>query len=113
MRRDEFAKRPNRPARQRELPAQSKWARVGADGRIIQVGIGLTAVADAPFAATKAEDTLKGAAPGEEMFRAAATAASSQSRPATDTHGPAEYKLAMVTEMTLRALRAALARAQG
>ena len=86
---------------------------LGADGRIIQVGIGLTAVADAPFAATKAEDTLRGAAPGEEMFRAAATAASSQSRPATDTHGPAEYKLAMVTEMTLRALRAALARAQG
>jgi len=86
---------------------------LGDDGRIKQVGIGLTAVADAPFAATDAEDTLRGATPGEEMFREAAGAASRQSRPGTDSHGPAEYKLAMVTEMTLRALRAALARAQG
>ena len=38
-------------------------------------------------------------------------AASRQSRPADDTHGPAEYKRAMVTEMTFRALRAALGRA--
>jgi carbon-monoxide dehydrogenase medium subunit len=81
------------------------------DGRISQVGIGLTAVADAPFAATHAEDALRGAHPSEELFREAAGAASRQSRPGTDSHGPAEYKLAMVTEMTSRALRAALARA--
>ena len=82
---------------------------LGDDGRIAQVGIGLTAVADAPFAATDAEDALRGAQPGDELFRAAA--ASRQSRPADDAHGPAEYKRAMVTEMTFRALRAALGRA--
>lgn len=86
---------------------------LGTDGRIGQIGIGLTAVADAPFAATHAEDALKGAHPTEEMFREAAVAASRQSRPGNDSHGPAEYKRAMVTEMTVRALRAALARAQG
>jgi len=84
---------------------------LGDDGRIAQVGIGLTAVADAPFAATHAEDALRGAQPGDELFREAAAAASRQSRPADDAHGPAEYKRAMVTEMTFRALRAALGRA--
>jgi carbon-monoxide dehydrogenase medium subunit len=85
---------------------------IGDDGRIAEVGIGLTAVADAPFAATHAEDALKGAQPGEEMFKEAAIAAAEQSRPGTDSHGPAEYKRAMVVEMTLRALRGAAARAQ-
>ena len=84
---------------------------LGDDGRIAQVGIGLTAVADAPFAATNAEDALRDAQPGDELFRDAAAAASRQSRPADDAHGPAEYKRAMVTEMTFRALRAALGRA--
>jgi carbon-monoxide dehydrogenase medium subunit len=84
---------------------------LGADGRIVEVGIGLTAVADAPFPATHAEDALRGAQPGDELFREAAAAASRQSRPADDAHGPAEYKRAMVSEMTFRALRAALGRA--
>ncbi|MBF8290243.1 MAG: Xanthine dehydrogenase family protein subunit [Chloroflexi bacterium] len=84
---------------------------LGGDGRIAQLGIGLTAVGDAPFAATHAEDALRGAKPGDEMFREAAAAASRQSRPADDSHGPAEYKRAMVTEMTFRALRAAFGRA--
>ena len=84
---------------------------LGPDGRISQVGIGLTAVADSPFAATHAEDALHGAKPGDELFREAAGAASRQSRPGDDSHGPAEYKRAMVTEMTFRALRAALGRA--
>jgi len=84
---------------------------LGDDGRIAQAGIGLTAVADAPFAATDAEDALRGARPGDDLFREAAMAASRQSRPADDAHGPAEYKRAMVTEMTFRAPRAALGRA--
>ena len=85
---------------------------LAGDGRISAIGIGLTAVGDAPFAATDAEAALRGAKPDDETVRLAATAASRQSRPVTDSHGPVEYKLAMVTEMTGRALRAALARAQ-
>ena len=85
--------------------------RLGADGRIEAVGIGLTAVADAPFAATRAEAVLVGSHPSEEMFREAGIAAANQSRPGADAHGPVDYKLAMVREMTARALRVAVARA--
>jgi CO/xanthine dehydrogenase FAD-binding subunit len=45
------------------------------------------------------------------MFREAAAAAAAQSRPASDSHGPADYKRAMVAEMTFRALCAARDRA--
>lgn len=84
---------------------------IGDDGRIASIGIGLTAVADAPFAATEAEKVLKGATPGVELIGEAAAMASKQSKPVTDSHGPADYKRAMVAEMTTRAIRAALQRA--
>jgi carbon-monoxide dehydrogenase medium subunit len=85
--------------------------RLGPDGRIEEVGLGLTAVADAPFAAVRAEAVLSGSQPSEEMYREAGIAAAAQSRPAADSHGPVDYKLAMVREMTVRALRSAVARA--
>lgn len=85
---------------------------LGGDGRIAAAGLGLTAVGDAPFAATDAEAALIDSAPDDAAVRAAATAAAAQSRPVTDSHGPADYKRAMVAEMTMRALRAALGRAQ-
>lgn len=84
---------------------------MGDDGRIASIGIGLTAVADAPFAATEAEKVLKGATPGDELIGEAAAMAAKQSKPVTDSHGPADYKRAMVVEMTKRAVRAALQRA--
>jgi len=86
---------------------------LGADGRIERAGVGLTAVADAPFAATEAESGLVGSAPTDETFAAAAAAAAAQARPVSDSHGPAEYKRAMVREITTRALRLAASRAQG
>jgi len=87
--------------------------RLGDDGRIAEVGIGLTAVAEAPFAATEAEALLVGATPDEATFREAGRAAAAQSRPTSDSHGPADYKRAMAAEMTVRALRRAVARARG
>jgi carbon-monoxide dehydrogenase medium subunit len=86
--------------------------RLGDDGRITYAGIGLTAVAETPFAATDAEAVLTGQAPSEELYRQAGAAAAAQSRPGSDSHGPAEYKRAMVAEMTVRALRAAVERAR-
>ena len=77
----------------------------------VQFGIGLTSVADAPYAATPAETAVHGAHPSEEMFREAGLAAARQSRPAEDRRGPVDYKLAMVREMTARALRLAAERA--
>jgi carbon-monoxide dehydrogenase medium subunit len=85
---------------------------LGADGRIAAAGIGLTAVAEAPFAATGAEAALVGQEPTEASFQAAGIAAAAESRPGTDSHGPVEYKRAMVKEMVVRALRIAAARAQ-
>jgi len=86
---------------------------LGEDGKISAAGVGLTAVAETPFAATDAEAALVGKEPTDDTFRAAGAAAAAQSRPATDSHGPAEYKRAMVAEMTLRALRAAADTARG
>lgn len=80
-------------------------------GSIVRAGIGITAVAPAPFAAEAAEQALVGKTASDETFRAAAAAAAAQSEPVTDSHGPADYKRAMVSEMTLRALRTAAQRA--
>ena len=85
--------------------------RLGSDGRIEDVGVGLTAVAESPFAAVDAERTLLGAEPTEAAFRIAGAAAAAESRPGTDSHGPADYKRAMVEEMLVRALRSAVERA--
>jgi aerobic carbon-monoxide dehydrogenase medium subunit len=85
--------------------------RLGPDGAIASAGIGVTGVADAPFAATDAEAVLTGNPPTDDLFRAAGAAAGAQSRPFGDVRGPVEYKRAMAAEMTLRALRTALERA--
>ena len=85
--------------------------RLGTDGVIDSAGIGLTGVAETPFAATDAEAVLAGNAPSEEVFRRAADAAAAQSRPAGDVRGPVEYKRAMAAELTMRSLRLAVERA--
>jgi carbon-monoxide dehydrogenase medium subunit len=85
---------------------------LGPDGRIVAAGIGLTAVAEAPFAAVGAEAALVGQEPNEATFQAAGIAAAAESSPGSDSHGPEEYKRAMVKEMVVRALRSAAARAQ-
>lgn len=85
--------------------------RLGDDGRISMAGIGLTAVAETPFAATDAEALLEGQPPSEELFRRAGEAAGAQARPGGDIRGSVEYKRAMAAEMTVRSLRSAVARA--
>ena len=85
---------------------------LGADGRIERAGIGVTAVAETPFAATDAEAILVGNAPSEEVFRRAGNAAGAQSRPVGDVRGPVDYKRAMAAELTVRSLRLAVERAQ-
>jgi len=85
--------------------------RLGDDGRIDGAGVGVTGVAETPFAATDAEEALKGAAPSDATFRAAGGAAAAQSRPSADVRGPVDYKRAMVAELTVRSLRTAVERA--
>ncbi len=89
----------------------SVMIRLGADGRIENAGVGVTGVAETPFAATDAEAILIGNAPGDDLYRQAGAAAGAQARPGADVRGPIEYKRAMVAELTLRALRVAVERA--
>ena len=85
---------------------------LGADGSITRAGIGVTGVSASPFAATDAEATLAGKQPGDDAFRAAGAAAAAASDPFSDVRGPADYKRAMVSELTLRSLRTAVERAR-
>jgi aerobic carbon-monoxide dehydrogenase medium subunit len=85
---------------------------LGADGAIARAGVAVTGVSSSPYAATDAEARLVGQPPGDEAFRAAGAAAAAASQPVSDVRGPADYKRAMVAELTLRSLRTALGRAQ-
>ncbi|TMC66455.1 MAG: xanthine dehydrogenase family protein subunit M [Chloroflexi bacterium] len=85
--------------------------RLAPDGKIGSSGIGITGVSETPFAATDAEKVLDGQKPTDELFRKAAEAAAAMRHPVGDVRGPAEYKRAMVAEMTVRALRTAIERA--
>ncbi len=84
---------------------------IGDDGAIRWAGIGVTGVSGSPFAATDAEAGLAGKQPSDEAFRAAGLAAAATSEPTADVRGPADYKRAMVAELTLRSLRKAVERA--
>ncbi len=85
--------------------------RVAEDGTIAGAGVGVTGVADTPFAATDAEAVLVGSTPSEETYHRAGAAAGAQSHPSADIRGPIDYKRAMVAELTVRSLRLAVERA--
>ncbi len=87
------------------------FVRLGSDGTIDHAGIGITGVAETPFAATDAEAALVGKAPSDEVLHAAGAAAGQQARPVADIRGSVDYKRAMAAELTVRSLRSALARA--
>jgi aerobic carbon-monoxide dehydrogenase medium subunit len=80
---------------------------------VTEVGIGLTAVGAPRFCAPDAEDALRGQTVSDEAIDRAGQLAAANSNPATDQRGPADYKRHLAGELTKRALRAAVARAQG
>jgi aerobic carbon-monoxide dehydrogenase medium subunit len=80
---------------------------------VTEVGIGLTAVGAPRFCAPDAEDALRGQTVSDEAIDRAGELAAANSDPATDQRGPADYKRHLAGELTKRALRAAVARAQG
>jgi len=84
-----------------------------AGGDIAQAGIGLCNAASTSIKATSAEAFLVGKPPAPDNFNEAARLAEAASDPVDDDRGPVDYKRAMVRELTRRALRRALARAQG
>ena len=83
-----------------------------AGDRIADVGIGLTAVGAAHFVAAEAEEFLRGRPADEDTFAAAGQIAAEHCNPAADQRGPVEYKRHLVSELTVRVLRAAVRRAR-
>jgi carbon-monoxide dehydrogenase medium subunit len=82
------------------------------DGRVGQVGIGLTGVGPTNLRATAAEDALRGEAPTEDAIGEAAALAAAAAEPLSDHRGTADYKRNVVRVFCARGLRTAIAAAQ-
>ena len=97
-----------------DWPVGAAGAAVWLDGgTITEAGIGLSAVGARHFVAEEAEDFLRGAPAAEASFARAGELAAGHCRPVSDQRGPAEYKRHLASELTIRALRKAVARARG
>jgi carbon-monoxide dehydrogenase medium subunit len=82
-----------------------------AGDSIREARIGLTAVGAEHFSAAAAEEFLRGAPASEESYARAGQIAAEHCHPVSDQRGPAEYKRHLACELTVRALRRAVARA--
>ena len=82
-------------------------------GNCASAGIGLTNAGPTPIKATAAEASLTGKPLDEANIKEAGRLAAEASDPSSDTRAPAEYKKAMVKELTVRALTRAAERARG
>ena len=98
--------------------AAAIWLEAGSGGQrgepvIAEAGIGLTAVGAENFCAPAAEEYLRGRPATPQALARAAEIAAASCRPVSDQRGPADYKRHLAGELTVRALRLALARAAG
>ncbi len=84
---------------------------VGAGGLIEWAGVGITGVSDHPYRASEVEASLVGTSGSDEVLAAAAALAVGGRPVNSDIHAGSEYRAAMATVYTRRALEAALARA--
>ena len=80
-------------------------------GTIADAGIALSAVGMTTVHLARAEETLRGKPPSEELFAEAGEIASADCSPTADGRGPVEYKRHLAGVLTNRALRRATARA--
>jgi carbon-monoxide dehydrogenase medium subunit len=81
-------------------------------GNVAEAGIGLCNVGPSTIKARDAEAFLRGKPPVPDNVNEAARLAMAASDPIADDRGPADYKRAMVQELTKRALRRAIARSK-
>lgn len=93
--------------------AVAAQVKLGNNGVVEQVGIGLTNVGLTPIQATAAEDSLLGKEADEAAISEAAQLASEAAEPEEDPRGSVDYKRALVKTLTHRAIKAAVGRAQG
>jgi CO/xanthine dehydrogenase FAD-binding subunit len=83
-----------------------------SNGAITAARVIMGSVGPTPLLSASAEKALLGEKPSEALFLAAGDAAASDSRPIDDFRASAEYKRAMVRELTRRALALAFDRVQ-
>jgi carbon-monoxide dehydrogenase medium subunit len=89
-------------------------AAVWLDGDTISdAGIGLTAVGAPHFHAPEAEEFLRGSPATDATLAEAGRIAAEHCEPVADQRGPVDYKRHLAGELTIRALRRAVARASG
>ena len=86
---------------------------IDSSGSIENIGLGLTNVGSTPIRASSAEELLKGKKPDDNMLTEAGRLAAADSEPMEDLRGSAEYKRALVNELTQRAIKLSLQRAEG
>nr|AOE08830.1 carbon monoxide dehydrogenase medium chain [uncultured bacterium] len=86
---------------------------IDSSGSIENIGLGLTNVGSTPIRASSAEEFLKGKKPDENMLVEAGRLAAADSEPMEDLRGSAEYKIALVNELTQRAIKLSIQRAEG
>ena len=86
---------------------------IDSSGSIENIGLGLTNVGSTPIRASSSEELLKGKKPDENMLAEAGRLAAADSEPMEDLRGSAEYKRALVNELTQRAIKLSLQRAEG
>jgi aerobic carbon-monoxide dehydrogenase medium subunit len=82
-------------------------------GRIATVGIGLTGVGLTAIRAAAAERYVRAQTPSEDVLRQTGNLAAQAAEPSADLRGSVEYKRALVKTLTVRALKLAIARAEG
>jgi carbon-monoxide dehydrogenase medium subunit len=82
-------------------------------GTIADAGIALSAVGMTTVHLARAEETVRGKPPSEELFAEVGEIASADCSPTADGRGPVEYKRHLAGVLTQRALRRSTARALG
>ncbi len=95
------------------IAAAGAFVQLDGEGRIADLGIGLTAVGAEHFTCEEAEDALRGEAPAEEAISRAAAICAERCQPQADQRGPVDYKRHLVGVLVARALARAAARARG
>ncbi len=95
------------------IAAAGTFVQLDGEGRIADLGIGLTAVGAEHFTCEEAEDALRGGSPSEEAISRAAAICAERCQPQADQRGPADYKRHLVGVLVARALTRSAARARG
>ena len=95
------------------IAAAGAFVQLAGDGRVADVGIGMTAVGAERFTCEEAEGALRGTAPTPEAVQAAADTCAASCNPSADQRGPVDYKRHLVGVLVARALSRSIARAKG